>query len=152
MKKFIPVAMALSFFLIVGGCCFPYGKESPQYVEPPIIVATLSPRGMMDQLGKHFRGITPRGITLHEGRYMITTLQEYSRGIRELLYPGIDPYVALGRLREWCAHLAVGLMWDVTHQTHRLVVLAGPRFQFYFFSFETLQQIPRPEKIWYVIM
>ncbi len=152
MKKTILALMVLGLLFTGGGCCFLYGEGNRRYVEPPIIVAEITPRGMMDQLGEHFRGIVPRGITLREGRYIITTLQEYSRGIRELLYPGIDPYVALGRLREWCAHLAVGLMWDVTHQTHRLVVLAGPRFQFYFFSFETLQQIPRPEKIWYVIM
>jgi len=151
LKKGIIGMMALSL-LLIGGCCFLYGEGNPRYVEPPMIVAEITPRGMMDQLGEHFRGIVPRGITLHEGRYMVTTLQEYCRGIHELLYPGIDPYVALGKLREWCPHLAVGLAWDVSCQTHRLVVLAGMPFQFYFFSFETLQQIPRPGRIWYVIM
>ena len=141
--------LVTTLLLTATGCCY-YEESTLLKLEPPVIVAEINQRKMMDLLGIHFRGITPRGTTI--GRYLVTTLEEYQRGIKELLYPGIDPYVALGRLREWCPHLAVGLTWDIAYQTHRLVVLTGMPFQFYFFSFESLQRIPRPKKLLYVIM
>jgi len=151
LRKATATAVILGLLLPGAGCC--YQKVNLDQVAPPEIVTEITVRQMMDLLGVHFRGIVPRGTTIDQyEKYQVTTLAEYQRGISELLYTNIDPYVALGRLREWCPNLAVGLVWDTISQTHRLVVLAGLPFQFYFFSFETLRQIPRPGRIYYVIM